>query len=101
SNSIVSTSRKSSVTIPLFLTGIWHQHLTRISKFRKHRRERVVGGRMYGKRRGAAARPLPVVRGFVGIGLPEKERLARAMQKACGSGGTIKEDQIEIQGDKR
>lgn len=42
-----------------------------------------------------------VVKGFVGIGLPEKERLAKAMQKACGTGGTVKEGRIEIQGDKR
>ena len=42
-----------------------------------------------------------VVTGFVGIGLPEKERLARSMQKACGTGGTVKEGRIEIQGDKR
>jgi translation initiation factor 1 len=42
-----------------------------------------------------------VVKGFVGIGLPEKEQLAKAMQKACGTGGTVKEGRIEIQGDKR
>ncbi len=42
-----------------------------------------------------------VVKGFIGIGLPEKERLAKAMQKACGVGGTVKEGRIEIQGDKR
>jgi translation initiation factor 1 len=42
-----------------------------------------------------------VVTGFVGIGLPEKERLAKAMQKTCGTGGTVKEGRIEIQGDKR
>lgn len=42
-----------------------------------------------------------VVANFVGIGLPEKEALARAMQKACGVGGTVKEGRIEIQGDKR
>ncbi|MBK8001739.1 MAG: translation initiation factor [Verrucomicrobia bacterium] len=42
-----------------------------------------------------------VVTGFVGIGLPEKERLAKAMQQACGSGGTVKEGRIEIQGDRR
>jgi len=42
-----------------------------------------------------------VVTGFVGIGLPEKEMLAKAMQKACGTGGTVKEGRIEIQGDKR
>ena len=42
-----------------------------------------------------------VVSGFVGIGLPEKEKLAKAMQKACGTGGTVKDGRIEIQGDKR
>jgi translation initiation factor 1 len=42
-----------------------------------------------------------VVSGFVGIGLPEKQQLAKAMQKACGTGGTVKEGRIEIQGDKR
>jgi translation initiation factor 1 len=42
-----------------------------------------------------------VVTGFVGIGLPEKEKLAKAMQKACGTGGTVKEGRIEIQGDRR
>lgn len=42
-----------------------------------------------------------VVTGFVGIGLPEKESLAKAMQQACGSGGTVKDGCIEIQGDRR
>src|SRR6266850_3471547 len=42
-----------------------------------------------------------VVANFVGIGLPEKEKLAKQMQKACGTGGTVKEGRIEIQGDKR
>lgn len=42
-----------------------------------------------------------VVTGFVGIGQLEKERLAKAMQKACGAGGTVKEGRIEIQGDHR
>ncbi len=42
-----------------------------------------------------------VVTGFVGISQAEKEQLARDMQKACGVGGTVKEGQIEIQGDKR
>ena len=39
--------------------------------------------------------------GFAGIGLPEKEALAKKMQKACGVGGTVKDGRIEIQGDKR
>jgi len=42
-----------------------------------------------------------VVTNFVGIGLPEKESLAKEMQKACGCGGTVKDGRIEIQGDKR
>lgn len=42
-----------------------------------------------------------VVTNFIGIGLPEKEKLAKQMQKACGCGGTVKEGRIEIQGDKR
>src|SRR5437870_13861597 len=42
-----------------------------------------------------------VITGFVGIGLPEKEKLAKAMQKACGTGGTLKDGRIEMQGDKR
>lgn len=42
-----------------------------------------------------------VVSGFVGIGLPEKEQLAKKLRAACGCGGTVKEGQIEIQGDQR
>ncbi len=42
-----------------------------------------------------------VITGFVGIGLAEKEKLAKQIQKACGTGGTVKEGRIEIQGDKR
>jgi translation initiation factor 1 len=50
---------------------------------------------------GRGGKTVTVVKNFVGIGLPEKEELARAMQKACGIGGTVKDGQIEIQGDKR
>jgi len=50
---------------------------------------------------GRGGKTVTLVRGFVGIGLPEKEQLAKAMQKACGAGGTVKDGQIEIQGDKR
>jgi len=42
-----------------------------------------------------------VIDGFVGIGLPEKEALAKKMRAACGSGGTVKDGAIEIQGDQR
>jgi translation initiation factor 1 len=50
---------------------------------------------------GRGGKTVTVVKNFVGIGLPEKERLAKAMQKACGTGGTVKNGQIEIQGDQR
>ena len=50
---------------------------------------------------GRGGKTVTVVSGFVGIGLPEKERLAKQMQKTCGTGGTVKEGRIEIQGDKR
>jgi translation initiation factor 1 len=50
---------------------------------------------------GRGGKTVTVVTNFVGIGLPEKEKLAKAMQKACGTGGTVKEGRIEIQGDKR
>ena len=50
---------------------------------------------------GRGGKTVTVVTGFVGIGLPEKEKLAKMMQKACGTGGTVKEGRIEIQGDKR
>ena len=50
---------------------------------------------------GRGGKTVTIVKNFVGIGLPEKEALAKAMQRACGTGGTVKDGQIEIQGDKR
>lgn len=50
---------------------------------------------------GRGGKTVTVVTNFVGIGLPEKEKLAKSMQKRCGTGGTVKEGRIEIQGDKR
>jgi translation initiation factor 1 len=50
---------------------------------------------------GRGGKTVTVACGFVGISLPEKEQLAKKMQKACGVGGTVKEGRIEIQGDKR
>ncbi len=50
---------------------------------------------------GRGGKTVTVVQNFVGIGLPEKEKLAKEMQKTCGVGGTVKEGRIEIQGDKR
>ena len=42
-----------------------------------------------------------VAKNFIGIGLAEKQELAKKIQKACGVGGTVKNGCIEIQGDKR
>ena len=50
---------------------------------------------------GRGGKTVTVIDGFTGIGLPEKERLAKAMRAACGCGGTVKEGRIEIQGDQR
>lgn len=44
---------------------------------------------------------MTVAQGFTGISQAEKEELARKMQKTCGTGGTVKEGRIEIQGDQR
>ncbi|MBI5690953.1 MAG: translation initiation factor [Verrucomicrobia bacterium] len=54
---------------------------------------REIGGR--------GGKTVTVVDGFVGIGLPEKEQLAKKMRAACGCGGTVKDGAIEIQGDQR
>ncbi len=50
---------------------------------------------------GRGGKTVTVVDGFIGIGLPEKESLVRKMRVACGSGGTVKDGRIEIQGDQR
>lgn len=61
-------------------------------------RGRVDVRRETGNRGG---KTVTVVAGFVGIGLPEKEQLAKKMRAACGCGGTVKDGAIEIQGDQR
>lgn len=50
---------------------------------------------------GRGGKTVTVVTNFTGIGLPEKERLAKQMRNACGAGGTVKDGRIEIQGDRR
>ena len=50
---------------------------------------------------GRGGKTVTVVSGFLGIGQVEKEQLAKKIQKACGTGGTVKDGCIEIQGDKR
>jgi translation initiation factor 1 len=53
------------------------------------------------EKEGRGGKTVTVVTGFIGIGLPEKEQLAKKMRAACGCGGTVKDGQIEIQGDQR
>lgn len=50
---------------------------------------------------GRGGKTVTVAKNFVGIGLPEKEALCKKMRSAAGCGGTVKEGQIEIQGDQR
>jgi translation initiation factor 1 len=50
---------------------------------------------------GRGGKTVTIITGFVGIGLPEKESLAKKMRNACGCGGTVKDGEIEIQGDQR
>lgn len=50
---------------------------------------------------GRGGKTVTVVSGFTGIGLPEKESLAKKIRNACGCGGTVKDGNIEIQGDQR
>jgi translation initiation factor 1 len=53
------------------------------------------------EKEGRGGKTVTTVSGFLGIGLPEKEQLAKKMRAACGCGGTVKDGQIEIQGDQR
>ena len=62
------------------------------------KRGRVDIRRETGNRGG---KTVTVVDGFVGIGRPEKEQLAKKMRAACGCGGTVKDGEIVIQGDQR
>ena len=50
---------------------------------------------------GRGGKTVTVADGFVGIGLPEKEQLAKKIRGACGCGGTVKDGAIVIQGDQR
>ncbi len=50
---------------------------------------------------GRDGKTVTVAAGFTGIGLPEKESLAKTMRAACGCGGTVKDGAIVIQGDQR
>jgi len=50
---------------------------------------------------GRGGKTVTVADGFTGIGLPEKEQLAKKMRASAGCGGTVKDGAIEIQGDQR
>jgi translation initiation factor 1 len=50
---------------------------------------------------GRGGKTVTVAKNFTGIGLPEKESLCKKMRSAAGCGGTVKDGQIEIQGDQR
>lgn len=50
---------------------------------------------------GRGGKTVTVAKGFTGIGLSEKEALCKKMRSAAGCGGTVKDGQIEIQGDQR
>ncbi len=50
---------------------------------------------------GRGGKTVTVAKNFIGIGIPEKELLCKKMRSAAGCGGTVKDGQIEIQGDQR
>lgn len=72
--------------------------VAKVAEPAKKNRGRVEVRRETGGRGG---KTVTTVSGFVGIGLPEKEELAKKMRAAAGAGGTVKDGVIEIQGDKR
>lgn len=50
---------------------------------------------------GRGGKEVTVIYNFTGIGLPEKEQLCKKIKNMAGTGGTVKEGRIEIQGDQR
>ncbi len=50
---------------------------------------------------GRSNKTVTLVTGFVGIGFPEKRLLAKKMRAVCGCGGTVKNGDIQIQGEQR
>lgn len=65
--------------------------------------ERKNRGRLDVKREksGRGGKTVTVVSGWKGIAVEEKTALAKSIQKRCGTGGAVKNGNIEIQGDKR
>lgn len=56
--------------------------------------------RMRRETSGRGGKTVTSLRGF-GLGAAELAELGRALKKRCGTGGTVGEDLIEIQGDHR
>lgn len=56
--------------------------------------------RLFRDRSQRGGKVVTVVRGLRERG-PALERLAGELKRACGAGGTVKDDRIEIQGDHR
>lgn len=50
---------------------------------------------------GRGGKTVTVLSGFKGIAERELQELARTIQRACGTGGTVRDGTIEIQGDQR
>jgi translation initiation factor 1 len=82
----------------LSATGLPRQPEAPVASEAKKNRGRVEVRR---ETQGRGGKTVTTVSGFTGIGLPEKEDLAKRIQKACGAGGTVKDGQLVIQGDQR
>ncbi len=67
----------------------------------RHNRKNTTRGRLNIIRETAhhGGKVVTVIANFKGIGLPEKQELAKKIQKAYGVGGTVKDGRIEIRGD--
>lgn len=90
----------SAAGLPVALKAVLEQAAAKAggAKPVEKNRGRVDIRRETGNRGG---KTVTVIDGFVGIGLPEKEQLAKKIRGACGCGGTVKDGAIEIQGDQR
>jgi translation initiation factor 1 len=92
-----TNSQKPTESLPVESNASLHQSTSKRGK-KNTNRGRVDIIRQTAHRGGKG---VTVVKNFIGIGLPEKQELAKRMQRACGVGGTVKDGCIEIQGDNR
>ena len=83
-------------------TGLPQTSISAIPTPQSETRNQKSRGRVDIKRTtaGRGGKTVTLVTGFIGIGLPEKESLCKKMRNACGCGGTVKDGDIEIQGDQ-